>query len=360
MAFVELDIQKLRSNFQFLKTCFDERGVHWGIVTKLLCGHEAYLAEVLSLGVNEIHDSRISNLQTVKQMAPNVQTVYIKPPAKRSIHRVVAYADVSFNTEYSTIRLLSDEACRQQKVHKIIIMIELGDLREGVMGERFVEFYRKVFQLPNIEVAGIGANLNCLHGVMPSHDKLIQLSLYKELIKAYFQVDIPWITGGTSVVLPMLYKRLLPPNINHFRIGETLFFGADLESGHTFEGMHDDVLTLHAEIIELTEKPMVPSGELAANPSGEVTAINTDLYGKTAPRAIIDIGLLDMSPDFLVPVDQSLKVIGASSDMLVLDFQKTQEKYAVGDLVHFKLKYMGALGIMNSNYIEKRIKNTAQ
>jgi len=356
MAFVELDIAKLSGNFELLKRHFDQSGIHWGIVTKLLCGHEAYLKEVIKLGITEIHDSRISNLETVKRLAPEVQTVYIKPPAKRSIARVVRYADVSFNTEYATIKMLSDEALLQDKIHRIIIMIELGDLREGVMGEAFVEFYRKVFKLPHIEVAGIGANLNCLHGVMPSVDKFIQLSLYKELIKAYFQVDIPWTTGGTSVVLPMLYKRMLPPNVNHFRIGETLFFGANLEDQSVFPGMHDDVLTLHAEIIELTEKPMVPVGELAENPSGELLEIDDNLYGKTAPRAIIDVGLLDISPDFLLPIDSKITVIGASSDMLVLDFSHTTQSYQVGDLVHFKLKYMGALALMNSNYIEKRIK----
>jgi predicted amino acid racemase len=357
MAFIELDRQKLRSNYKQLDTHFAEKNIRWGVVSKMLCGNELYLKEILKLGPKEVHDSRISNLKIIKSLQPEVQTVYIKPPAKRSIAEVVKYADVSFNTEFYTIKLLSEEASKQGKTHRIIIMIELGDLREGVMGEAFVDFYRKVFQLPGIEVSGIGSNLNCLYGVMPSEDKFIQLSLYKELIKAYFDVDIPWITGGTSVVLPMLYQNKLPNSINHFRIGETLYFGANIEAQSTFEGMHDDVLKLRAEIIELTEKPMVPVGELAQNPSGETLKIDPALYGKTAPRAIIDLGLLDISPEFLIPYDSNLKVAGASSDMLVLDLSETEKTYKVGDLVDFKLKYMGALGIMNSNYIEKCLVN---
>ncbi len=357
MAFVVLDRSKLQHNYKMLNTLFAKKGIDWGIVSKMLCGNRSYLQEIIDLGIGEIHDSRISNLQKVKELKPEIQTVYIKPPAKRSIERVVRYADVSFNTEYYTIQMLSEEAQRQKKVHKIIIMIELGDLREGVMGEEFVDFYRKVFELPGISVAGIGSNLNCLHGVMPSPDKFIQLSLYKELIKAYFKVEIPWITGGTSVVLTMLHKNMLPPSINHFRIGETLFFGANIEENSTFEGMHDDVFTLSAEIIELHEKPMVPVGQIAENPSGEMLEIDESLYGKTSLRAIIDVGLLDISPDFLIPLDSGIEVIGASSDMLVLDFGDTEKDYKVGDLVNFKLKYMGALGIMNSNYVEKRIVN---
>jgi len=357
MAFAELDRSKLRSNYELLDQHFKTRDIHWGVVTKVLCGNELYLKEVLSLGPNEVHDSRISNLKTVKKLNPDIQTVYIKPPAKRSIDDVVKYADVSFNTEFYTIDLLSKEAVKQGKTHKIIIMIELGDLREGVMGEAFVDFYRKVFRLPGIEVVGIGSNLNCLHGVMPSEDKFIQLGLYKELVKAYFKVDIPWVTGGTSVVLSMMYNNRLPKAVNHFRVGETLFFGANIEENSVFEGMYDDVLKLRAEIIELTEKPLIPVGELAENPSGEMLEIDQSLYGKRTLRAIIDIGLLDISPDYLIPHDSDIELVGASSDMLVLDFGHAEKKYQVGDLVDFKLKYMGALGIMNSNYIEKRIVN---
>ena len=357
MAFIELDRKKLKSNFKFLDDRFKKRNIDWGIVVKLLCGNKLFIQEVLDLGIREIHDSRISNLVAVKELDKDVQTVYIKPPAKRSIADVITYADVSFNTEYYTIKLLSEEAVRQNKEHKIIIMIELGDLREGVMGEEFVGFYREVFKLPNINVVGIGANLNCMYGVMPSEDKYVQLSLYKELIKAYFKVEIQWISGGTSVVLPMLYKNQLPPGVNHFRIGEALFFGLNIEEQSTFEGMYDDVLKLRAEIIELTEKPMLPVGRLAENPSGETLEIDESLYGKTSLRAIIDIGLLDISPDYLIPDDKDIQVVGASSDMLILNLEHATKDYKVGDLVNFKLKYMGALGIMNSDYIEKRLKN---
>lgn len=357
MAFVELDREKLRENFEVLKQHFKEHDVEWGIVTKLLCGNKLFLQEIMALGVKELHDSRISNLRAVKELDPTVQTVYIKPPAKRSIKNLVTYADVSLNTEMVTLRLISEEARRQGKIHKVVIMIELGDLREGVMGEEVVEFFSQVFDLPNIEIVGIGSNLNCLHGVMPSPDKFIQLNLYKELIKAHFGYEIPSISGGTSVVLPMLFRKQLPPAVNHFRIGEALYFGLNIEEQRTFEGMHDDVFKLRMEIIELTEKPMLPMGELAENPSGDTLLIDEKLYGKTSLRAILDAGLLDISPDYLIPYDENIEIVGASSDMLVLDLGKSTHVYKVGDLVDFRLKYMGALGIMNSDYIEKRLKN---
>lgn len=355
MAYLTLYKDKLAHNYNFLKDLFNENEMAWGVVSKVLCGTKKYLELLTELGVDEIHDSRISNLQTIKEINPDVQTVYIKPPAQRNIPNVIKYADVSMNTEYFTMKLLSEEAGRQKKIHKVIIMIETGDLREGVMGENLVNFYEKVFQLPNLEIIGLGTNLNCLHGVMPSQDKLIQLCLYKQIIDLKFKVEIPWVSGGTSVTIPLILTKQIPKGVNHFRVGETLFFGANLFEEKTIEGMYDNVLMLSTEIIEITEKPKIPMGALAANPSGEIMEIDESLYGQTSYRAIIDIGLLDIDPKYLHTENHDFEIAGASSDMLVLDIGQNENGYKVGDLVSFKLKYMGALALLNSNYIEKRI-----
>lgn len=355
MAVLKLYHDKLQHNYNHLNQVFQERGIDWGIVTKVLCGEELFIKEVLALGVKEIHDSRVTNLKVVKKLAPDVQTVYIKPAPKQSIPDIIEYADVSFQTELEIIRLLSDEAIRQNKVHKIMIMIEMGDLREGVMGDELVNFYEKVFELPGISVIGLGANFNCLHGVMPTQDKLIQLSLYKQVIDAKFNIQIPWVSGGTSVTIPLLFNHQMPKGINHFRIGEALFFGLNLFTGETFEGMHPDVFELDAEIIELTEKPMIPMGILAENPSGDSFEIDESLYGKTSHRAILDVGLLDINPKYLLPMDENISVVGASSDMLVVELGENKQNYKVGDELKFSLRYMGALSILNSRYIGKQV-----
>lgn len=356
MAFIKLYRKKLEENYAFLDQTFKSRNIKWGVVSKLLCGNEMYLKEIIALGVKEIHDSRVSNLKKIKELDPDSITVYIKPPAKRSIPDIVKYADISFNTEIDTIKMLSKEAIKQTKTHKIIIMIEMGDLREGVMGEELVEFYGDILKLPNIEILGIGTNLNCLSGIMPTQDKLIQLSLYKQLIEAKFNIKIPLVSGGTSVAIPLILKNARPMAVNHFRIGEALFFGKDLFTGDTIEGMHNDVLKLYAEIIEITEKPDAPVGELGESGVGtSYVPSESDDLGETSLRAILDIGLLDMQPQYIEPEDSDITIIDASSDMLVIDISSSKKKYKIGDLVSFKIQYMGALYLLNSDYIEKII-----
>lgn len=357
MAYVELYSKRLEHNFNFLSKLFEAHNKEWGVVSKLLCGNREYIKELINLGAREIHDSRISNLKVVKSINEDVQTVYIKPPAKKAIHSLVKYADVSFNTELETIKLISAEAKKQNKKHKIIIMIEMGDLREGVMGDELVDFYAKIFKLQNIEVIGLGTNLNCLNGVMPSHDKLIQLSLYKQIIEAKFERKIRWVTGGSSVTIPLLIKQLVPKGNNHFRIGETLFFGNNLINGHMIKGMKKDVFKLFAQIIELHEKPKVPIGEMGTNVAGESPEFDEQERGKTSFRAILDLGLLDIDAKNILPENKDIEFVGASSDMIVVDLGSNRKKYKVGDFIKFELNYMGALSILNSNYIDKKVVN---
>lgn len=355
MAFLKLYKDKLKDNFDFLQEQFRENGVAWGVVSKLLCGNELYLKELIDLGVREIHDSRISNLAKIKEINPEVQTVYIKPSSKRNLAQMVRYADVSLNSELDTIRWISEEAGRQGKTHKVIIMVETGDLREGVMGDHLIDFYAQVFELPHMEIIGLGTNLNCLNGIMPSADKLIQLCLYKQIIELKFNKKIPWVSAGTSVTLPLMFNKQLPKGVNHFRIGETLYFGLDLFEEKVIEGMHGDVFKLYTEIIEMQEKPLLPSGTLAANPQGETVEIDQSLYGQSSFRAILDIGLLDVDPKYLILDDGEFEILGASSDMLILNLGKNPRGYKVGDVIKFRLKYMGALAVLNSDYIEKRV-----
>lgn len=355
MAYITLNTKKLKENYNHLEKVFQEENIEWAIVAKLLCGNRLFLEQVLNLGISEVCDSRISNLKTIKSIRPDVQTVYIKPPAKGNIKQVLKYADVTFNTEFDTIQMLSRAAVEMGKTHKIVIMIELGELREGVMRDEFMDFYSKVFELPNIEVTGIGTNLTCMYGVLPNQDKLIQLCLYKQLVETKFNKKIPYISGGASVTIPLIEKGLLPKGVNHFRIGETLFLGTDVYNNEPFEAMHNDVFKLYAEIIELNEKPVLPSGELGFNLNGEKQDFDESLMGEHSFRAIVDVGLLDVESAHLTPADDSIAIVGASSDMLVIDLKENNKNLKVGDFIEFKMDYMGILRLMNSNYIEKHL-----
>jgi len=355
MSYITLNSPKLFHNYQYLEKLFSDHEIHWAIVAKLLCGHEDFLKVVLQMTGKDLCDSRLSNLKTIKELSPGTRTIYIKPPARRLAASIVRFADVSFNTELNTIKALSDEAVQQQKVHKIVIMVEMGELREGIMAKDLPQFFGDVLKLPNIEVVGIGTNLNCLNGILPDERKLFKLNRYKEIVEEMYGREIPYVSAGSSVTIPLLFKNQVPEGINHFRIGETLFFGTDVYQDSVISGMYQDVFTLTVEIIEMREKPVVPAGTAGTNLTGDTPVHDQKDIGKTSVRAIADVGLLDIDQKNICPVDPEVEIIGASSDMMILDLGDNASHFKVGDTLEFTMNYMAVLRAMNSDYVDKKV-----
>ncbi|CAD7813256.1 Ornithine racemase [Chryseobacterium aquaeductus] len=353
MSYITLNSQKLLHNYNFLNQIFEKNNIEWAVVAKLLCGNEKFLKCLLDVAKKEICDSRLTNLRHIKELSPKTQTVYIKPPAKRLAKSIVKYADVSFNTEIDTIKALSDEAVLQNKIHKIVIMLEMGELREGIMVKNLSNFYGEVLQLPNIEVVGIGTNLNCLNGILPDEKKLFKLNRFKEIIEESHHTKIPHISAGSSVTIPLIFENKIPEGINHFRVGESLFFGTDVYNDSTIGGMHQDIFRLTAEIIEIVEKPMIPAGDAGTNLTGETPMHDETNRGKTSVRAIVDLGILDVDPKQIVPLSAGIEIIGASSDMMILDLSDNIYNFQVGDTIDFSMNYMAVLRAMNSEYVDK-------
>lgn len=354
MAELIVDTKKLKQNFEYLNNLFVENDIRWSITTKLLCGHKDLLKAVLDFDINQYCDSRVDNLKVIKEIKPSAETILIKPPLLKTVEDTVQYADISLNTEESTIMALSEAAQKKGVTHKIIIMIEMGEIREGVLRESFIDFYESVFNLPNIEVVGIGTNLSCMSGVLPNQDKLIQLSLYKQLVEAKFDRKIKYVSGGSSVTIPLLLQHRLPAGINHFRVGETLFFGTDVYNDDILPSMEHHIFTLQASIIEMHEKPTTPTGKMGTTVEGKRKKSKSGTLF-FSHRAIIDLGILDVDKEHIEPLVEHFEIVGGSSDMYVLDLGDNKSGFKVGDTITFNLDYMGALRILNSKYVKKKL-----
>lgn len=353
MSHITLHKEKLIHNYHFLKTLFTKHSIEWAVVAKILCGNEMFLKCLLEITEQEVCDSRLMNLKRIKKLSPDTRTIYIKPPAKRLAASIVKYADVSFNSELDTVKALSEEAVNQQKIHRVVIMVEMGELREGVMSDALEKLYGEIIRLPGIEVAGIGMNLNCLNGILPDREKLAELIAHTKDLENIYHKEIPTITAGSSVTIPLLFSGEVPEGINHFRIGETLFFGTDVFHDTHISGMQQDVFRLTAEVLEITEKPMVPNGLAGTNLTGDRPVFDEADCDKTSVRVIVDLGLLDIDPSDIVPLTKGLEIAGASSDMMVLNMTDGNPDLKVGDTLDFGMNYMAVLRAMNSEYVDK-------
>jgi predicted amino acid racemase len=362
MAELVIKSDKIIKNVEKLNSLLFKHQVQWSLIVKVLSGHKDFLKKLLFHPVvNQLHsvgDSRISGLKIIKEINPDIITMYVKPPAMDNIKSIISYADISLNSSFRTIEALNVEAGRQSKCHRIIIMIELGELREGILREKVVDFYKKVFELESIDIEGIGTNLGCMYGIQPTYDKLLQMSLYKQLIEAKFNTTLPIISGGSSITLPLVGKSSMPKNINHLRIGETAFLGTSPFDNNRFKDLSTDAFEYLGNIIELELKETFPDGILTEGNIGHI-AETEQLDYEQSYRAILDFGILDVDVEELKPKDKEIRFAGTTSDMSVYDLGPVQKdrkcRYKVGDKVKFTPSYMAVARLMNSKFIDKQI-----
>lgn len=343
-----IDLDKIRFNTEKMVRQCRGRGIHVAAVTKLFCGHPAIAAELVAGGVDLLADSRIQNLKRLEHLP--LPKMLLRIPMISQAADIVANSDISLVSEPKTIQALSNEASRQGKRYQVILMIDLGDLREGIFHEHEIHAAVKaVLGMPSIHLMGIGTNLTCYGGVKPSRENLIRLvNLRKDLENAY-NIILEVISGGNGSTLSLFPSGDIPAEINQLRLGSSLTMGIGLND-EPIDGLYHDAFILEAEITEIREKPSVPIGEIGLDAFG-----NTPVFVDKGMRmrAICAVGRQDVHPDHLRPIDSRIQILGASSDHLILDITDSASKLAVGNTVSFHLAYGGCLSAMTSEYVHK-------
>lgn len=363
MAELIIETRKIQENIKRLSAFFNAHEIYWSLVTKVFSGDVEFLEKILTNDVIEhiysVGDSRLTSLKNLKKVNPNMRTIYIKPPAITYAEEVVRYADISLNSSFETIIALNEEAKKQNKIHQVIIMIELGELREGVNLDDFMGFYESVFHLPNIDVIGIGSNLGCMYGIEPTYKKLMELSKYRREISQKFNKELKLLSGGSSITLPLIEAGQVPKDVNHFRVGEAAFFGISPLKNEAFIDLHTDTFEFDANIIELEEKKLVPEGIISDGNIGHTADFDEADANKTTFKAILDFGILDVDVKDLETMEDGIEFVGVTSDMLVLDIgenKKTDgtQRFFTGDKIRFTCNYMAVARLLNSKFIDRR------
>jgi len=355
---VIINLEALYHNLREIDGMVRGHGAWWSVVSKALCGHEGSLQALQAMGVRSVADSRLDNLEAINRVAPGLEKWYLRLPYLSVVPDVVELADVTLNTEIEVVRALSTEAQRRNRLHHIVLMVEMGDLREGIPIARLVDFYRQVIELPAIHVLGLGAQVACLSGAVPNMDQMTQLLLNRELLELKFHRKLPVVSAGSSISLALILDGRLARGINHLRIGEALFLGTDLYNGGTLPGLRTDGVVLEAEIAELKEKSLVPLGEMV-NPTfeshGPDPSADQSQPGQRGYRALLTVGEIDTDVRGLTPLNPEHQVAGGSSDITVVNVGDDPGGLSVGDTIKFRPNYSAFVRAMNDPYIRKEL-----
>ena len=338
---IEIKLDGIVHNLKILKNICNEKGISLSIVTKILVGYDALVKYIVEQGeIDTICDSRIRNLMEFEEI--DVEKWLIRSPMISEAEQVVRYSDVSLNSELEVIQALNKAAVKLNKKHKIILMYECGDLREGCYLTELADLLSECALMDGIEVYGIGTNLSCLNDVLPSDDNMCDFIDAVEKLENHLDMKFKVVSGGASSSIPLLFEGRLPKKINSLRMGEAVFLGNIPVYDRPFINANEDNFILKAEIIELKSKPSLPG----------IRPENCDNLRK---RAIVAIGKQDIYLPGLSCADSDIKVIGGSSDHVILDVTDCNGRYKVGSIVEFKMNYNCLLNAMTSKYIKKKI-----
>ncbi|KAF5048925.1 Ornithine racemase [anaerobic digester metagenome] len=349
-----VDLKKVKNNLDKITEMVKGSGCSLMIVTKGYCADMEIYKLLENSEIDYLADSRIQNLK--KYHGTKKERVLLRLPMISEAEDVVLHSDISLNSEIETIKQLNNNAAKHNKTHKILLMIDLGDLREGIFYKNEDEIYEtieEILKLENIELYGLGVNLTCYGAVIPKNENLSILVETASKIENKFNIKLKMISGGNSSSVYLIGKNELPRGINNLRVGEAFLLGDETAYSQMLDGFYDDAFILEAEIIELKEKQSVPVGETGVDAFG-----NRPVYDDRGiiKRAIIAVGRQDVDPDNLHPIDSKIDVLGASSDHLILDVTKSDTPYSVGDKVSFKVSYSSLLRATTSAYVEKTYK----
>jgi predicted amino acid racemase len=333
-----IDLKKLRENLDWLTGECHSIGIKVAVVTKVFCADPEICAVIEESDADGFADSRLQNLKIIETHKPKQ---LLRIAMQSEAEDVVRFADISMQSGIETIRMLGAAAEKLRKKHKIILMIDMGDLREGIFFRnegRIFETAEAIIAEPWLEFFGVGVNLTCYGGIIPDEENVGGLVKFADLLREKYNIPLPIVSGGNSSMMTMLKEHRIPKGVTQLRLGESFVLGNNTETGLPMDELNTDCFVLEAELVEVQPKPSKPIGTSGLNAFGE--RVTFEDRGPML-RGILAIGRQDVNPDGLTPIDPGVEIIGASSDHLLVNLNRSPN-YNVGDTIRFIPDY-GAL-----------------
>lgn len=344
---LEINVRKLAENARTVVQRADQSGVRVVGVTKVCCGAPEVARALKEGGVAMLGDSRLENLARMRDAGIPGPYILIRIPMISQANEVVQLSEYSLVSEIETVHALGEAARKQGCIHRVIMMVDVGDLREGFWPDQVPQAVEDIIATDGIELAGMGANLTCYGAICPSKSNLGLLIRLARDVRQKHGIELPIISGGNSSSLGMLWNGELPAGISQLRIGEGIMLGCETLERSCLEGLHHDAFVAVAEAIEVRTKPSVPIGTIAQDVFGNVPTFEDRGIHQ---RVILALGRQDTMFDGLTPLDSGVTILGGSSDHLLLEVNRPAR---LGEEFRFAPGYGALLALNTSPYVRK-------
>ncbi|MBO4990601.1 MAG: alanine racemase [Firmicutes bacterium] len=351
---VECRLDILRDNVKHITNRCHDAGVTVAGVVKGVNGKLPLVRQFVEGDCDQIASSRLEQLYDIKMTGIQKPLLLVRIPMPCEVPNVVSICDITLVSEVATMEALNEECLKQNKKLKVIVMADLGDLREGFWerDELVDACVRIETKMPGLELAGVGTNLGCYGSIQPTVEKMDELIAAAEAVEAAIGRQLEWISGGATSSFVLVNDGVSPSRINHLRIGENILLGRDLQVDWKITNMQYlrmDAFTLKAQVIEVKNKPSHPVGKIFMDAFGNFP---TYVDRGIRRRALLGLGKLDLANiEKLIPREEGIEVLGGSSDHTILDIEDYEGDLKVGDILEFDLCYNTLLFLTSSRSV---------
>ena len=343
-----INLPKYKENVDVITRWCHDANLSVMAVTKSFCAEQPLIDVLNQSAVAYLADARLDNLMRMKSTRPKV---LLRLSSIYEADDVLRHVDISFQSEINTIEYLNTRAQELNIMHRIVLMIDVGDLREGhYYKDDVMPLLRRIQACKNIILVGLATNLTCYGGVIPTPETLQKFVRLVDQIEHHLDRPLLIVSGGNSSHIHLLEKNISIPKINNLRLGEILVLGRETAYGRPLDELHQDVFILETDLIELKYKPSYPEGDIGMDAFGAAPMIEDVGYQW---RGILALGRQDVDYHQLIPIDSNVRILGSSSDHIIVDLTHTNTTYQIGDVLRFKLTYGSLLSTMTSPYVRK-------
>lgn len=318
---IEIDIEKIRENSLFLVSSLRKSGISVTGVTKGVSGNPRVARAMLNGGITCLADSRISNVLRMRKDGISCPIILLRQCPISEIKQAIKQCEASFISDLGSLVELSKTACEVERKHGIVLMVEVGDGRDGLLLHQLPDAISLIKSLPNIYLTGLAANFGCLVESLPKQIMFVRferaLSLAQNLLGIPIQIKS---VGGSSAMGSLRSNDSITRGRN-LRLGESILLGSEPSTGKPIDGLHQDIFSMYIEVIECSR-----AGESLLSPKSQ--------HGKHS-RLVLAAGNQDTDVGGLSS-KLGIQIIGSTSDHMVVH---SKESYQVGSELRFSLNY---------------------
>ncbi|MFP4362850.1 MAG: hypothetical protein ACLFR1_03160 [Spirochaetia bacterium] len=332
MSYITLDAGKIIQNYRKIESVTANLGKKFLFVSKGISGSAKYdFLKILHsrCGLTRCGETAAAQLQFIPKC--------ISPYLLRFLPKDCLFFLNSTGTLCISNKAQSDIISQFNSVPDLKLVVEVGDLRDGINQAELIPFISSLPKQQKIKVSGLLFNFGCLYGTAPRCSDIDLIDKLISRVRRETGITLEENSIGGTIAIDTVLKCGLPDSIAELRIGEAVLLGESISLRQRYEFLYQETAKLHVEVLEVREKRITEPPPYF-NSCGVMPRKGPMGLRKLA---VLGAGALISPEKGIQPTYPGEYLLGSSHDHMVVDITDSNYSYSSGDYFSFALNYTG-------------------